>query len=65
MGEALEIVVDGWHGSVTGIDCETGLIHGEACIGRDIITFKATNVKDLVKEFKVSIKDLLREIEND
>ncbi len=40
-------------------DDEAGLFHGEVLDLRDVITFQATSVKELEKEFRNSVYDYL------
>jgi len=41
------------------VDDEAEILHGEVVGARDVITFQATTVNRLKKEFKVSIDDYL------
>ncbi len=41
------------------VDPDAGLLHGEVVGARDVITFQATTVRQLGKEFKASINDYL------
>lgn len=54
-----ELKFEGYHGMVTEIDFESGMIHGEVLLTKDVVSFKAINIKDLVKEFKASVIDYL------
>ena len=40
-------------------DDEAGILHGEVVNVRDVITFQATNVDDLQREFEASVDDYL------
>ncbi len=42
-----------------GVDPEAGILHGEVVGTRDVITFQATTVTRLKKEFQASINDYL------
>ena len=48
-----------YQGIITNIDYQTGLMHGEVLLLKDVVTFKAPNPKLLLKEFKASIDDYL------
>ncbi|GEM_PF-294991 len=54
-----ELNFEGYQGVITEIDFATGLIHGEVLLTKDVVTFKADNIKDLVEEFKISVVDYL------
>ena len=41
------------------VDTEAGIIHGEVVNTRDVITFQATNLRDLDKAFRESVDDYL------
>ena len=49
----------GYIGIITEIDFKTAVIHGEVLLTKDVVTFQANSVKDLVKEFKASVEDYL------
>ena len=49
----------GYQGVITEIDYDSGLIHGEVLLLKDVVTFKARDPKQLVKEFKISVDDYL------
>jgi len=44
---------------VAEVDTEAGIIHGEVINTRDVITFQATNLRDLEKTFRESVDDYL------
>ena len=44
---------------VAEVDNEAGIIHGEVVNTRDVITFQATNLRDLERAFKESVNDYL------
>ncbi|MDE2149293.1 MAG: type II toxin-antitoxin system HicB family antitoxin [Gammaproteobacteria bacterium] len=44
---------------VAEVDTDAGLIHGEVVNTRDVITFQATNLRDLEKAFRASVDDYL------
>lgn len=44
---------------VAEVDAEAGIIHGEVINNRDVITFQATNMRDLGKAFRSSVDDYL------
>lgn len=49
---------NGYYGRVE-FDDEAGVFHGEVVGVRDVITFEATNVRDLRKAFRDSVDDYL------
>ena len=54
-----------YQGIITNIDYRTGLMHGEVLLLKDVVTFKASNPKMLLKEFKASIDDYLAYCKDD
>lgn len=44
---------------VAEVDTAAGIIHGEVVNTRDVITFQATNLRDLEKAFRESVDDYL------
>jgi len=50
-----------YKGYIAGVtvDPEAGILHGEVVGARDVITFQATSVNQLRKEFEASIDDYL------
>ncbi|MGQ0622032.1 MAG: type II toxin-antitoxin system HicB family antitoxin [Panacagrimonas sp.] len=44
---------------VAEVDSDAGIIHGEVINTRDVITFQATNMRDLEKAFRDSVEDYL------
>jgi predicted HicB family RNase H-like nuclease len=50
---------EGYQGIITDISIETGIIHGEVLLTKDVVTFKADGFKNLVEEFKASVADYL------
>lgn len=49
---------NGYYGRVD-FDDEAGVFHGEVVGIRDVVTFEATNVRDLRKAFRESVDDYL------
>ena len=49
---------NGYYGKVE-FDNDAGLFHGEVVGLRDVVTFEATNVRDLRKAFRDSVDDYL------
>jgi predicted HicB family RNase H-like nuclease len=54
-----ELKFEGYQGMITEMDFESGMIHGEVLLTKDVVTFKAKNIKDLAEEFKASVADYL------
>ena len=54
-----ELTFKGYLGIITDIDFKIGTIHGEVLLTKDVVTFEADSIKDLVKEFKSSVQDYL------
>ena len=54
-----ELKYKGYQGMITEMNFKSGMIHGEVLLTKDVVTFKASNIKDLVKEFKTSVRDYL------
>ena len=46
-------------GMITEVDFQSGAIHGEVLLTKDVVTFQADSVKNLIKEFKASVEDYL------
>ena len=54
-----ELKFKGYVGIITNVDYEAGVIHGEVLLTKDVVTFEADSVKNLIKEFRLSVDDYL------
>ena len=54
-----ELKFKNYQGIIADIDFETEIIHGEVLLTKDVVIFGASNIKDLIKEFKLSINAYL------
>lgn len=49
----------GYKSAVLKFDKDAGVIHGEVAGIRDVVTFKATGIETLEKEFRTSVDNYL------